>query len=62
VKDSLAGKLSYLMSVQHLKRGVAAYIKRLEEVRGVRRHTEGNNLVLCTELIKLRCSVAAVTV
>jgi hypothetical protein len=50
------------MSVQHLKRGVAAYIKRLEEVRGIRRHTKGNDLVLCTELIKLRCSVAAVTV
>jgi hypothetical protein len=50
------------MSVQHLKRGVAAYIKRLEEVRGIRQHTEGNNLVLYTELIKLRYSVAAVTV
>jgi hypothetical protein len=35
VVDRLPRKLSYLMSVQYLKRREAANVKRLEEVRGV---------------------------
>jgi hypothetical protein len=50
------------MSVQHLKRRVAANIKRLKEVRGVRRHAESNNLVILAKLIKLWRCVAAVAV
>jgi hypothetical protein len=52
VEDSLVSKLRYLMSIHSLERREAAYIKRLEEVRGVGRHVESNDLVLCTELIK----------
>jgi hypothetical protein len=50
------------MSVRSLKRREAAYIKRLEEVRCVGWYAESDNLVLCTELIKLWCSVAAMAV
>jgi hypothetical protein len=32
MKDSLASKLSYLMSVHYLRRRVALHIKRLKEV------------------------------
>lgn len=53
VVDGLPGKLSDLMSVQRLERGEVADIKRLEEVRGVGWHTQGNDLVICTELIKV---------
>jgi hypothetical protein len=50
------------MSVQHLERRVAANIKRLEKVGGVRRHVESNNLVILAELIKLWRSMALMTV
>jgi hypothetical protein len=50
------------MSVRSLKRREVAYIKRLEEVRGVSWHVKSNNLILCAELIKLWYSVAAVPV
>jgi hypothetical protein len=60
--DRLPGKLSYLKSVQRLERREAAYIKRLEEVGRVGRHTQRNNLVVCTELIKVWRSVAPMTV
>jgi hypothetical protein len=50
------------MSVQHLERRVAANIKRLEEVGGVRRHAESNDLIIFAELIKLWCSMALMTV
>jgi hypothetical protein len=40
------------MPVHYLKRRVAANIKRLEEVEGIRRHIEGNNLIIFIELIK----------
>jgi hypothetical protein len=58
VVDRLPCKLSYLMSVQRLDRGEAANIKRLEEVGRVGWHTQRNDLVVCTKLIKLWCSMA----
>ena len=53
VVDRLLGKLSYPMSVQRLKRRVAADIKGLEEVGGVTWHTQRDYLVVCTELVKV---------
>jgi hypothetical protein len=50
------------MSVHYLERRVAADIKRLQEMRGVRRYTESDNLVILAVLIKIRCSVALVAV
>jgi hypothetical protein len=50
------------MSVRSLERREAAYIKRLEKVRGIRWYIEGNNLILCIELIKLWRSIAAMAV
>jgi hypothetical protein len=46
----------------HPERRVAANIKRLEEVGGVRRHAESDDLVILAELIKLWRCVAAVAV
>lgn len=62
MKDSLARKLRHLISVHNLKRRVAANIKRLKEVGGVRRHVEGDNLVILAELIKLWRCVAAMSI
>jgi hypothetical protein len=62
MKDSLACKLRHLVPVHYPKRRVAANIKRLEEVGDVRRHAEGDNLVILAELIKFWCCVAAATV
>jgi hypothetical protein len=62
MEDSLASELRYLMSVRSLTRREAAHIKRLEEVRCVRWHTESDDLILRTELIKLWRSMVAVTV
>jgi hypothetical protein len=60
VEDPLASKFRHLMSVRSLER--AAYIKGLEKVGGMGWHAEGDNLVLCTELIKLWRSMAAMAV
>jgi hypothetical protein len=62
VEDSLASKLRHLMSVRSLERREAAYIKRLEEMRGVSWHAESDDLVLCTEQIKLWRSIATIAV
>jgi hypothetical protein len=62
VEDSSASKLRYLMSIHSLERREAAYIKRLEEVRGVGWHAESNDLVLYIELIKFWRSVATIAV
>jgi hypothetical protein len=62
VEDSLASKLTYLMTVRSLKRREAAYIKGLEEVRYIGWHAESDDLVLRTELIKLWRSVAAMPI
>ena len=51
--EALAGELLYLTSVRALKWGEAAYIKRLEKMRRVRRHAESNNLIISIVLIKL---------
>ena len=50
------------MTVRALKWSKAAYIKRLEEVRGMGWHAESNNLVLCTVMVKLRRGMAAMAV
>jgi hypothetical protein len=62
VVDALASELLDLVTVHSLKRGEAAHIKRLQEVGGMSWHTESDNLVLCTVLVKLRRSVAAMAV
>jgi hypothetical protein len=62
VVDRLPGKFSYCTSVQRLKRGEAADIKRLEEVGRVGWHTQRDDLVVCTKLIKCWCCVASMTV
>jgi hypothetical protein len=62
VVDTLEGELLDLVTVRALERREAAYIKRLEEVRGMSWHAESDNLVLCTVLVKLRRSVAAMAV
>jgi len=51
--DALASQLLDLMAVRSLERREAAYIKWLEEVGGIGWHTESNDLVLCTVLVKL---------
>jgi hypothetical protein len=62
VEDSLASKLRHLMSVRSFKRREAAYIKRLEEIGYIGWHAEGDDLILCIELIKLWGSMAAMAV
>jgi hypothetical protein len=62
VVDRLPRKLSYLTSVQCLERGEAADIKGLEEMRRVGWHTQRDDLVVGTELIKVWCYVASMTV
>ena len=62
VVDALAGELLDLTSVRPLEWQEAAYIKRLEKMRRVRRHAESNNLVLGAVLVELWGSVAAVAV
>ena len=62
MEDFLAGKLSNLIFVRHLKRRETANIKRLQEMGRIRRYIETNNFVLCTVLVKFRRSMAAVAV
>ena len=60
--DALAGELLDLVTVRALKRRKAAHVKWLEEVRRVRWHTEGNNVVRCAVLVELWGRVAAMDV
>lgn len=60
--DALASELLDLVTVCALERREAAHIKRLEEVRGMSWHTESDDLVLCTVLVELGRSVAAMAV
>jgi hypothetical protein len=62
MEDALSRKLGHLMAVRNLKRRETTNVKWLEKVRRMWRHTERNNLVLCTELIELRRSVAAMAI
>jgi hypothetical protein len=50
------------MSVQRLKRGEAANVRRLEDVRGVGWHSQGNDLIVGTKRIKLWRSMAPMSV
>jgi hypothetical protein len=60
--DALASQLLDLMAICSLERREAAHIKWLEEVRGMSWHTESDDLVLCTVLVKLRRGVAAMAI
>ena len=51
-----------LPSVRGLKRAKTPNIKRLEEMRRVRRHTERDNVVLLAVVLKVRGVVAFVTI
>lgn len=62
MKDALAGKFRHLVSIHHLKRRIAANIKRLKEVRGMRRHAESNDFVVFAVLIELRCCMTVMAV
>ena len=50
------------MTVRALEWRETAHIKWLEEVRRVGWHTESDDIVLCTVLVKLRRRMAAVAV
>ena len=60
--DALAGELLNLTPVRALKRREAANIKRLENMRRVRRHTESDNLVLGAVRVELWRSMATMAV
>ena len=51
-----------LLAVRGLKWAKTPNIKRLEEVRRVRRHTKRNNVVLLAVVLKVRGVVAFVTI
>ena len=48
--------------VRLLQRGKTPNVKWLEDVRGVRRHTEGNNLAFLAEILEFKRLVALVAV
>ena len=62
IVDALAGELLNLTSVRALKRGVAAHIKQLEEMRGMWRHAERDNLILGAVLVEIWRGMAAMAV
>jgi hypothetical protein len=51
-----------LAAIPDLQRCKTAYIKRLEDVRRVRRHTESDNLILLTVLLEFERVVALMAV
>lgn len=62
VADALVSELLDLVTVRSLEWGEAGYIKRLQEMGGMSWHAESDDPVLCTILVELRHSVAAMTV
>ena len=48
--------------VRLLQRGKTTNVKWLQDVRGVRRHTEGDNLALLTEILEFERLMALVAV
>jgi hypothetical protein len=51
-----------LLAIRGLKWAKTPNIKRLEEMRRVRRHTKRNNVVLLVVVLKVRGVVAFVTI
>jgi hypothetical protein len=51
-----------LAAITDLQQRKTAYIKRLQQMRRVRRHTESNNLVLLTVLLEFEQVVALIAV
>jgi hypothetical protein len=60
--QALAYELLNLFSIRALQRRETANIKRLEKMRGMRRHIESDNLVFLAVSIKFGRSVAAMPV
>ena len=60
--DLVKHQVLSLAPVRLLKRRETTYVKRLQEMRRVRRHTESNNLVLLAVLLEFEGVVALVAI
>jgi hypothetical protein len=55
-------KIFSLAPIRLLKRGKTTYIKRLQKVRRVRRHTDSNNLILLAVLLECERIIALIAI
>jgi hypothetical protein len=62
VVDLVAHQVLSLAPVRLLERRETTYVKRLQEMRRVRRHTESDNLVLLAVLLEFERVVALVAI
>jgi hypothetical protein len=62
IRYAYAGKPLGLAAITNLQRRKTAYIKRLKQMRRVRRHAESSNLVLLAVLLEFERVVAIVAV
>ena len=60
--DIGAHKRFDLAPISLLQRGKTAYIKRLEKMRRVRRHTKSHNIVIFTVFLEIQRVVALMAV